>query len=70
MTQPDCRGFILEVSLECDHCQRDTPAAEGRRAIIDGPFGRYTLQLCPECYRDGIDDGILEPYPGDEPPTS
>lgn len=61
--RPDNRCFILEVSFECDVCEKDTPARDGRRARLDGPFGSATVDLCPACYRDGIEDEIIEALP-------
>src|SRR5262249_7815209 len=55
---PACppRSTILEVTFECDHCGNDTPARDGKRARMDGPLGRITVDLCQNCYEAGIED--------------
>ena len=55
--------LIIDVSFECDNCGEDTPAREGKRALLDGPLGTVTVDVCPTCYQDGIDDGILAALP-------
>jgi hypothetical protein len=51
---PTCSQFF------CDHCDAPTLLDDLHQAVLPGPSGSVVVDLCPACYRDGMDDGILE----------
>jgi len=52
---PTCSQFF------CGHCDAPTLLDDLRRAFRNGPLGPMVVDLCPACYQDGMEVGILEP---------
>ena len=50
-----------DAFFECEVCELVFPLRDARHAILDGPIGSFEVQVCPDCYQNGIEDGIIEP---------